>query len=82
MSVLSLANASDAGSCKKARDGHYQVDRVSYGYCYIPRQDVVFGHLVVDEGEATVVRLIYVWLIDEFLATSGTDPALPQHGYY
>ena len=53
------------GKLQKARDGHYQNGRSPYGYRYVPRQDLVPGHLVVDEREAAMVRTVYGWLIDE-----------------
>ena len=53
------------GKLQKARDGHYQNGRSPYGYRYVPRQDLVPGHLVVDEREAEMVRAVYGWLIDE-----------------
>src|SRR5690349_19685464 len=52
------------GKLQKAREGHYQCGRAPYGYRYVPRQDTVPGHLVVDEGEAELVRMIYGWLTD------------------
>ena len=53
------------GKLQKARDGHYQGGCAPYGYRYVPRQEAVPGHLVVDEKEAALVRTLYGWLIDE-----------------
>ncbi len=53
------------GKLQRARDGHYQGGRAPYGYRYVPRQDTVPGHLVVDEQEAELVRTLYGWLTDE-----------------
>src|SRR3954469_17696843 len=53
------------GKLQKARDGHYQGGWAPYGYRYVPRQEAVPGHLVVDEKEAALVRTLYGWLIDE-----------------
>ena len=53
------------GKLQKAHDGHYQGGRPPYGYRYMPRHDAVPGHLVVDEGEAELVRTLYGWLADE-----------------
>jgi site-specific DNA recombinase len=44
------------GKLQKARDGHYQGGCAPYGYRYVPRQEAVPGHLVVDEKEAALVR--------------------------
>src|ERR671926_484225 len=53
------------GKLQKARDGHYLGGRAPYGYRYVPRRDGVPGHLVIDETEAELVRILYGWLIDE-----------------
>src|ERR671933_2997957 len=53
------------GKLQRARNGHYLAGRAPYGYRYVPRHDVVPGHLVVDEPEAELVRILYGWLIDE-----------------
>src|ERR671917_2871958 len=53
------------GKLQKARDGHYLGGRAPYGYRYVPRRDAVPGHLVVDEAEAELVRMLYRWLVDE-----------------
>ncbi len=53
------------GKLQKARDGHYQCGRAPYGYRYVPRDDVVPGHLVIDDAEAELVRMLYGWLADE-----------------
>ena len=53
------------GKLQKAREGHYQSGHAPYGYHYVPRQDGVPGHLVVNEHEAELVRLLYGWLTEE-----------------
>ncbi len=53
------------GKLQRARDGQYLGGRAPYGYRYVPRQDAVPGHLVVDEQEAELVRALYGWLVDE-----------------
>ena len=55
------------GKLQKARDGHYLGGRAPYGYRYVPRRDGVPGHLVIDETEAELVRILYGWLIDEHM---------------
>src|SRR3954449_4348849 len=60
--------------------------RAPYGYRYVPRQDVVPGHLVVDEPEAELVRMLYGWLVDEqttirqILKRLNAGPWLPRSG--
>jgi len=53
------------GKLQKARAGQYLAGRAPYGYRYVPRQDSVAGHLVIDDSEAELVRTLYQWLIDE-----------------
>lgn len=74
------------GKLQRARDGHYQGGCAPYGYRYVRRQDAVPGHLVVDEQEASLVRMIYDWLIDEqttirqILKRLNASPFLPRSG--
>ena len=74
------------GKLQKAREGHYQCGRAPYGYRYVPRHDAVPGHLVVDEGEADLVRMIYGWLTDErmtirqILKRLNSGPHFPRSG--
>ena len=53
------------GKLQKAREGHFIGGRAPYGYRYVPKRDGVPGHLVIDENEAEVVRMLYGWLIEE-----------------
>src|SRR4051794_18744304 len=53
------------GKLQKAREGHLIGGRAPYGYRYIPKQEGIPGHLLIDEAEATFVRMLYTWLIDE-----------------
>ena len=46
------------GKLQRARAGQFIGGRAPYGYRYVPRRDAVPGHLVVDEGEAALVRMI------------------------
>jgi site-specific DNA recombinase len=57
------------GKLLKARQGVWLGGKAPYGYRYIPKRDGVPGHLVVDEDEATVVRLLFAWLVDERMTT-------------
>ena len=74
------------GKLQKARDGHYQGGRAPYGYRYVPRQDALPGHLVVDEGEAKLVRMLYGWLVEEqttirqILKRLNAGPHFPRSG--
>jgi site-specific DNA recombinase len=53
------------GKLQKAREGHFIGGRAPYGYRYVPKRDSVPGHLVVDETESELVRMLYGWLIEE-----------------
>jgi DNA invertase Pin-like site-specific DNA recombinase len=55
------------GKLHKARAGDVISQVPPYGYRYVPKQEGCPGHLVVDEGEAELVRLLFRWLIDERL---------------
>jgi site-specific DNA recombinase len=74
------------GKLQKAREGHYQCGRAPYGYRYVPRHDTAPGHLVVDEAEAELVRMIYGWLTDEqmtirqILKRLNAGPHFPRSG--
>ncbi len=53
------------GKLQKARAGHWIAGQAPYGYRYVAARDSVPAHLEVNEAEATVVRMLYGWLIDE-----------------
>lgn len=55
------------GKLQKARAGFWIGGRAPYGYRYVPNRDGVPGHLVIDDAEAEIVRMLYRWLIDEQL---------------
>jgi len=74
------------GKLQRARSGQYLGGRAPYGYRYVPRHDAVPGHLVVDEGEAELVRTLYGWLVEEqttirqILKRLNAGPWLPRSG--
>ena len=53
------------GKMHKARAGQWTAGAAPYGYRYIFKRDGVPGHLVINEAEADIVRMLYCWLIDE-----------------
>jgi site-specific DNA recombinase len=55
------------GKLHQARTGQYVANVAPYGYRYVPKQDGCPGHLVLDEAEAAIVRMLYRWLVDEQL---------------
>jgi site-specific DNA recombinase len=60
-----LAERFRRGKLQKARAGQWGAGQGPYGYRYVLKRDGVPGHLEIDEAEATVVRMLYRWLIDE-----------------
>jgi site-specific DNA recombinase len=74
------------GKLQKAREGHFIGGRAPYGYRYVPKRDGVSGHLVVDETESELVRMLYGWLIEErmtvrqILKRLNDGPWLPRSG--
>jgi site-specific DNA recombinase len=74
------------GKLQKAREGHFIGGRAPYGYRYVPKRDGVHGHLVVDETESELVRMLYGWLIEErmsvrqILKRLNEGPWLPRSG--
>jgi site-specific DNA recombinase len=53
------------GKLLKARQGIWLGGKAPYGYRYVPKTDGVPGYLVVEEDEATMVRSLFSWLVDE-----------------
>jgi site-specific DNA recombinase len=74
------------GKLHKARAGQWLGTKAPYGYRYVPKRAGVPGHLVIDEDEAALVRLLYGWLIDEqmtvrqILKRLNSGPWLPRSG--
>lgn len=60
-----LAERFRRGKLLKARRGIWLGGKAPYGYRYVPKRDGVPGYLVVDEDEATMVRSLFSWLVDE-----------------
>lgn len=56
------------GKLQKARAGQFIGGKAPYGYRLVPRRDAVSSHLVVDEEEAVIVRMVYGWLVEEALS--------------
>ena len=53
------------GKLQKARADRWTADKAHYSYRYVPKRDGVPGHLMVDESEADIVRMLYRWFVDE-----------------
>ena len=74
------------GKLQKARSGQWTAGKAPYGYRYVTKRDGVSGHLIIDEAEAEVVRMIYRWLIDEgmtvrqILKRLASGPYRPRNG--
>ena len=74
------------GKLQKARAGQWVAGKAPYGYRYVAKRDGVPGHLVIDDDEATIVRMLYRWLIDErmtvrqILKRLAAGPWRPRNG--
>lgn len=53
------------GKLRKARSGHIIVTQAPYGYKLIKRTDQKQTHLVIDDAEAEVIRLMFHWVGEE-----------------
>jgi site-specific DNA recombinase len=82
-----LAERFRRGRLQKARSGQYVGGRAPYGYQYVTRHEGIPGHLVLDETEASFVRMLYDWLIQEqmsirqILKRLNAGPWLPRSGH-
>src|SRR5512135_329582 len=47
------------GKLQKARSGQVVAGKAPYGYRYVHKQDGVPGHLMIEETEAELVRMLY-----------------------
>jgi len=55
------------GKVRKVKEGHLLVSEPLYGYSYIPKQDKTHGYYVINENEASVIRMIFSWVANESL---------------
>ncbi len=62
-----LAERFRRGKLQRARDGNIISAKVPYGYRYESRCGAVPARLVVDDPEASMVRQLYAWVVDEGL---------------
>src|SRR5918997_528106 len=62
-----LAERFRRGKLQKAREGNIISSKVPYGYRYEARNGAVPARLVVDEAEASMVRQLYAWVLEDGL---------------
>src|SRR3954447_19901083 len=62
-----LAERFRRGKLQKAREGNIISSKVPYGYRYEARNGAVPARLVVDEVEASMVRQLYAWVLENGL---------------
>ncbi len=62
-----LAERFRRGKLQRAREGHIIGNRAPYGYRYEPRGTLTPARLDVHHDEATMVRQLYAWVIEEGL---------------
>jgi site-specific DNA recombinase len=68
------------GKLRKVKEGHILVSEALYGYTYVPRQDNRHGYYIVNEEEASTVRLIFSLLANEGLTTRKVAVRLQELG--
>lgn len=82
-----LQERSRRGKLHAARQGRFFTGAGAYGYTYLKAHDGQPGRCVINEAEATIVRQMFSWLIEEQLSTQGiarrlTDQHVPtRHGH-
>lgn len=64
-----LQERSRRGKLHAARQGSFFTGAGPYGYTHLKAQDGQPGHCVINETEATIVRQLFTWLIEEQLST-------------
>jgi site-specific DNA recombinase len=57
------------GKLHAARQGHFFTGAGPYGYTYLNAQDGQPGRCVVNEAETTIVRQMFIWLVEEQRST-------------
>jgi site-specific DNA recombinase len=62
-----------------ARQGRVNWGNPPYGYTYVRKTPTTPQHLVINEAEAEVVRLIYRWCVEEQLSSYAIQRRLTDH---
>lgn len=75
-----IAERCRRGRLFRARGGQLWLSCAPYGYRYLPQTESCAGRLVINEEEATIVRLIFGWLVDQQLSTYQIVKRLNQSG--
>ena len=70
------------GKLQKAREGRFIGGKAPYGYRYIPKRDGVPGHLVIDETEAEMIRMLFSWLVEERMTVRQITKRLNEGSWY
>ncbi len=70
------------GKLRKVKEGHILTTEAPYGYNYIKRQDKTHGYYEINEEEAKVVRMIFVWAAYDKLTIRGIVKKLQELGIY
>jgi len=53
------------GKLRKAKDGNVVTSEAPFGYTYILKVDKTQGYFKINEEEARIVRMIFLWVADE-----------------
>lgn len=68
------------GKLRKIKGGHILVSEPLYGYSYVPKKDSVHGYYVINEGEASIIKMIFSWVADEKMTLRGVVRRLQEMG--
>ena len=75
-----IAERTRRGKLYWARQGALVGHFAPYGYRFVRRTETERAHLEVEESQASVVREMYRWLVEEHLSTRGIARRLTQRG--
>jgi site-specific DNA recombinase len=75
-----LQERSRRGKLHAARQGAFFTGAGPYGYTYLPAHDGQLSRCVVNEAEATIVRQMFTWLVEEQLSTAAVAKRLTTQG--
>lgn len=55
------------GKLRKIKEGHVMVSEAPYGFHYIVKKEGKQGYYVINEEEARVVKMIFIWIAEDGL---------------
>src|SRR5438093_966295 len=73
-------SSSRRGQLCAARQGPVNWGNPPYGYTYIRKTPTTPQHVVINEGEAEIVRQVYRWCVEEQLSSYAIHQRLTTQG--